>query len=370
MNFSHATLTDLPEFQIGHSQNIDAATGCTVVVSPEGAVCSVDVRGGGPATRETDLLKPENMVQTIHAVVLSGGSAFGLEASTGVMEELAKHNIGFELCGLHVPIVVGACLFDLPYGKPEHPTADMGAEATRIALNHFASCTSETPDDSNAQDQFVSPTEPLEGNVGAGCGATVGKMLDPTQATKSGLGIYGIRCNEVVTVAIVAVNALGTVCMPDGTPLAGHRDSSNKIMNPLDPVLMSLADNGDQQANSSADTSTTAKANTAPCTNTTIGIVLTNANLTKAQCQKVSSITHDAYARTIKPVHTSADGDTIFTMASAKVHADFDLTAIMATEAMQGAILRALACAEPACGLPAAQDINPDLCKKILTDLS
>ena len=128
MHFTKATLSDLPEFHVGHANNEEAATGCTVVVSLDGAACSVDVRGGGPATRETDLLKPENMVEAVHAVVLSGGSAFGLEASTGVMQELAKRNIGFELCGLHVPIVVGACLFDLPYGKPEHPTADMGAQ--------------------------------------------------------------------------------------------------------------------------------------------------------------------------------------------------------------------------------------------------
>ena len=356
MQFTKATLSDLPEFHVGHANNEEAATGCTVVVSLEGAACSVDVRGGGPATRETDLLKPENMVEAVHAVVLSGGSAFGLEASTGVMQELAKRNIGFELCGLHVPIVVGACLFDLPYGKPEHPTAEMGAQATRSAL-----------DDAPV----------AEGNVGAGCGATVGKMLDPAQATKSGLGIYGVRCGDVVTVAIVAVNALGTVCLPDGTPLAGHRNieesTNGLIMNPLDPVLLSMSPDNSGSASSESTTVSTDAASTSqqegcttPCTNTTIGVVLTNAKLTKAQCQKVSSITHDAYARTIKPVHTSADGDTIFTMASGKQEAAFDLVAIMATEAMQGAILRAAALAHSACGLPAAQDLNPKLCKQVL----
>lgn len=356
MQFTKATLSDLPEFHVGHANNEEAATGCTVVVSLEGAACSVDVRGGGPATRETDLLKPENMVEAVHAVVLSGGSAFGLEASTGVMQELAKRNIGFELCGLHVPIVVGACLFDLPYGKPEHPTAEMGAQATRSAL-----------DDAPV----------AEGNVGAGCGATVGKMLDPAQATKSGLGIYGVRCGDVVAVAIVAVNALGTVCLPDGTPLAGHRnieESTNcLLMNPLDPVLLSMSSDNSVSASSESTTVSTDAASTSqqegcttPCTNTTIGVVLTNAKLTKAQCQKVSSITHDAYARTIKPVHTSADGDTIFTMASGKQEAAFDLVAIMATEAMQGAILRAAALAHSACELPAAQDLNPELCKQVL----
>ena len=414
MKFSCATLSHLPEFHVGHAQNSEAATGCTVVVSPEGATCSVDVRGGGPATRETDLLNPENMVEAVHAVVLSGGSAFGLEASTGVMQALAEKGIGFELCGLHVPIVVGACLFDLPYGKPEHPTAEMGAQACRKAIEDTLSDTrnqsamqgasiqesslnsknvSFTPADveTSKSDPEISKAPftilsgAAEGNVGAGCGATVGKMLDPAQATKSGLGIYGIRCGSIVTVAIVAVNALGTVCLPDGTPLAGHRDADGNLMNPLDPVLLSMMPGSSTEAalpsHPADENSTCSESNprsdsaassgcTTPCTNTTIGVVLTNAKLTKAQCQKVSSITHDAYARTIKPVHTSADGDTIFTMASGKQDAPFDLVAIMATEAMQGAILRAVATAKAACGLPAAQDINPKLCTKIFSDFS
>ena len=386
MKFSRATLSDLPEFHVGHTQNSEAATGCTVVVSPDSATCSVDVRGGGPATRETDLLKPENMVEAVHAVVLSGGSAFGLEASTGVMQALAEKGIGFELCGLHVPIVVGACLFDLPYGKPEHPTAEMGAFACKAALCGTM--------ESNSLDSLLPIPEQAaftvlscaaEGNVGAGCGATVGKMLDPTQATKSGLGMYGVRCGDIVAVAIVAVNALGTVCLPDGTPLAGHRDANGCIMDPLDPVLLSMAPHSSTEAasyshpeeenstysESDAHSSTTTSSGcSTPCTNTTIGVVLTNAKLTKAQCQKVSSITHDAYARTIKPAHTSADGDTIFTMASGKQDAPFDLVAIMTTEAMQDAILRAVATPEAACGLPAAQDINPELCAKIFNDFS
>lgn len=414
MKFSCATLSHLPEFHVGHAQNSEAATGCTVVVSPEGATCSFDVRGGGPATRETDLLKPENMVEAVHAVVLSGGSAFGLEASTGVMQALAEKGIGFELCGLHVPIVVGACLFDLPYGKPEHPTAEMGAQACRKAIEDVLSDTRNqsamqgTPIQESAlnskdasftsADAETSKSDPeiskapftilsgaAEGNVGAGCGATVGKMLDPAQATKSGLGIYGIRCGSIVTVAIVAVNALGTVCLPDGTPLAGHRDADGNLMNPLDPVLLSMMPGSSTEAalpsHPADENSTCSESNprsdsaassgcTTPCTNTTIGVVLTNAKLTKAQCQKVSSITHDAYARTIKPVHTSADGDTIFTMASGKQDAPFDLVAIMATEAMQVAILRAVATAKAACGLPAAQDINLKLCTKIFSDFS
>lgn len=345
--FDRAYIDDLPEFCVGHAENEEAATGCTVVLALDGAVCSVDVRGGGPATRETDLLKPENMVEKIHGVVLSGGSAFGLEAATGVMQELAKRKVGFELCGLHVPIVVGACLFDLPYGKPDHPTAQMGVEATLKALGESR----------NATNPFSHLLK--EGNVGAGCGATVGKMLSPDQAMKSGLGIYGVRCGNVIALAIVAVNALGTVCLPDGTPLAGHRNPQNNIMNPLVSVIESMTQ--DESAQSQEEGSEDNF-----CKNTTIGVVLTNAVLTKAQCQKVSSITHDAYARSIKPVHTSADGDTIFTMTSGKVSANFDLVAVMATEAMQGAILRAVCTAHQACDLPAASDLHPDLCATIL----
>lgn len=357
--FARATLADLPEFKVGHAQDSDAATGCTVIVSLEGATCSIDVRGGGPATRETDLLKPENMVEAVHATVLSGGSAFGLEAATGVMEELAARGVGFELCGLHVPIVVGACLFDLPYGKPNHPDAAMGAQATRNALDGLVGADKRPMAEGGAAERSAAEGNAAEGNVGAGCGATVGKMLDPAQAMKSGLGIYGLRASlgngepDLVAVAIVAVNALGTVCLPDGTPLAGHRDKADAIMDPLAPVM-------DSELLGTAS---------GPCMNTTLGVVLTNANITKAQAQKVSSITHDAYARAIKPVHTSNDGDTIFTMASGKVQAPFDLVAILATQAMQGAILRAAATAQGACGLPAAVDVNPALCKQVLEAL-
>ena len=321
--FQPAYLHELPAFLCGNAQNEKAGTGCTVIVAPSGTVTGVDVRGGGPATRETDLLKPENLAESIHAVVLSGGSAFGLAASTGVMEELAKRKIGFELCGAYVPLVSGACLFDLPYGENTYPHPEMGAKATQAAFDHKPF---------------------LEGNVGAGCGATVGKMLDPQQAMKSGLGVFGLKV---------------------GTPLAGHRDKNNTVMNPLDPVLLSMTPQSTSSHKPNQDTSQTDKQDKKPrspenslCTNTTIGVVLTNATITKAQEQKISTITHDAYARTIKPVHTSADGDTIFTMASGEVEAPFDLVGILATEAMQGAILRAVTQTKGALGLPAVCDLD------------
>lgn len=329
--FEPATFSDLPAFLCGHAQNIEAATGCTAIVAPKGAVCSVDVRGGGPATRETDLLRPENTIENVHAVVLSGGSAFGLAASTGVMEEWASQCIGFELCGQHVPIITGACLFDLVIGSSEYPTAEMGARAVRNAF--------EAGPNAN----------PEEGNVGAGCGATVGKFLQPQQAMKTGFGVYGLRCGDVVAVALVAVNALGTVCDSAGTPLAGCLDEeTGKIMEPLEP-LYRLAQAGLQNALESQE---------GPCPNTTIGVIVTNASITKAQAKKISSIAHDAYARAIKPVHSSADGDTIFTMASGEAEAPFDLVAVLATEAMQKAVERAATEATSSHGYLAHSDIR------------
>ncbi|HIW76182.1 MULTISPECIES: P1 family peptidase [Gordonibacter] len=324
-----ASLTDLSAFHCGHAHNNDAGTGCTVVVAPAGATCGVDVRGGGPATRETDLLRPENMIEAVHAVVLSGGSAFGLAASTGVMEELATRGIGFEVGGARVPIVVGACLFDLLVGENAHPDAAMGQAACRAALD-------------------AAPGAVLaEGNVGAGTGASVGKLLGPERAMKAGFGVCGLRMGEVVACALVAVNALGTVRGADGTWIAGCRNDAGQVMEPLE-AFAALA---------SAGAGAGAEAGTAPCTNTTIGVVLTNARLTKAQAKKVSSTTHDAYARAIKPVHTLNDGDTIFTFASGEVDASPDAVAILATEAMQGAIERAVLTATSAYGLPAASDL-------------
>ncbi|WP_417064776.1 P1 family peptidase [Gordonibacter urolithinfaciens] len=326
--FRTASLADLPAFLCGHAQNPEAATGCTVVVAPEGAVCGVDVRGGGPATRETDLLRPENMIEAVHAVVLAGGSAFGLAASTGVMDELAARGIGFPVEGARVPIVVGACLFDLLVGESAHPDAAMGAEACAAAFARTAE-------------------EPLaEGNVGAGCGATVGKLLGGERAMKSGLGTCGLALGELAVVAIVAVNALGNVRDGDGAWIAGCRDDEGRVRDPL-AAFGAMAAAGDG----------TAPAAGGPCANTTIGVVLTNARLTKAQASKTASTVHDAYARAIKPVHTLNDGDTVFAFASGEVEALPDAVSVLACEAMQGAIVNAVRQAEGACGLPAARDL-------------
>ncbi|WP_139653377.1 P1 family peptidase [Raoultibacter phocaeensis] len=321
--FEQARLEDLTAFRFGHAHNAQAATGCTIIIAPQGAACGVDVRGGGPATRETDLLKPENMIEAVHAVVLSGGSAFGLEASSGVMDALAERGIGFAVECARVPIVVGACLFDLLVGEQAHPDKAMGRAAVEAA---FAG-------------------EPLsQGNVGAGTGATVGKLLGGERAMKSGFGYHVMRFGELVVGALVAVNALGNVRDEDGTWIAGCRADDGSVMD--GGVAFEVA--------ARAMTAQTAAASAEqPCPNTTIGVVVTNARLSKAQATKVSSTCHDAYARAIKPVHTSNDGDTVFSFASGEIEAPADLVAAMGTEAMQQAIYAAVSSAEPAYGYPA-----------------
>ena len=343
--FQPATLADLPAFLIGHAQNVEAGTGCTAVVAPSGAVCGVDVRGGGPATRETDLLRPENMVQKVHAVMLSGGSAFGLEASCGAMDALAQRGIGFEVAGQRVPIVTGACIFDLAVGKPEHPDKAMGHLSVERAF---------------AGDDVVDGQLNC-GNIGAGCGATVGKLGLPQQAMKSGFGCAFLRLGPLVVGAAVAVNALGCVRDRDGKWIAGVHGADGAVMDPLEAFAAAAA--AAQQAGAGAGAAgapagaASPAAGGTPCTNTTIGCVLTNAALTKAQATKTASVAHDAYARAIKPVHTQNDGDAIFCMASGEVDMPHDLVSVIATEAMQAAIENAVLSAKGAYGLAAASEL-------------
>ncbi len=305
-------------FAIGHAQDAEAATGVTVVLAEAGAAAGVDVRGGGPATRETDLLRPENMVQAIHAVCLSGGSAFGLAAASGVMEFLEARGVGFETGVARVPIVCGASLFDLGVGSATvRPGAHMGRAACEAALG----CCS----------------GPLEGNVGAGCGASVGKLLGPAQAMKSGIGCAAVQLGSLQVGAIIACNAAGNVMAEDGSVLAGARGEGGE---PLQlPALMAA------MAQAVADPA-------AAVMNTTIGCILTNARLTKAECTKLASTAHDGLARAIKPVHLSMDGDTLFAMASGKAEAPFDLVAMLAAQCVEDAVRRSVMCAAPAHGLP------------------
>ncbi len=337
--FSNASLQDLPEFGTAHATDLDSGTGCTVFVCPEGATAGVDVRGGAPATRETDLLKPENMIQKIHAVMLSGGSAFGLESMCGAMEVLANNKIGFELGGAVVPIVCGACLFDLLIGKANWPDKKMGAEATKAALANMGGDTE-------------------MGNIGAGTGATVGKLGLPTQAMKAGFGWSGVRMGDLVVIACVAVNASGNIVDSDGQWIAGTLGADGKVE---DPLLAAFKTRAAMETAHINDSCNNAEDSSSPTTNTTLGCILTNAKLSKAQATKVAQIAQDGYARAIRPVHTLNDGDAIFTMASCKVDTETDVVAIAATNAMEDAIRKAALNAQGAYGLKAFCDIHKTL---------
>ncbi len=380
-----ATIADLPSFLCGHAEDFDAATGCTVVIAPNGATCGVAVYGGGPATRETDLLKPENPTERIHAIVLAGGSAFGLAASTGVMNELAHRGIGFFVEEACVPLVTGACIFDLLIGKNTYPDATMGRTATQAAFAYqenqthlrdtatqenngkeetmCAGCLPQqksTATDGNAKPPIENTSSFLaEGNVGVGCGATVGKLLGGKNAMKAGFGMYGLRCGELVVCALVVANAVGNICNKEGTWIAGSRDEHNNLVDPLEAfsMLTSLQKTSSETSNTPPQHNNTHSQNNI-CSNTTLGIILTNAKLSKAQATKVSCATHDAYARTIKPVHTSMDGDTVFTFASGDIETTLDMVSVIATEAMEHALIRSVQQATDAYGLPSVQSLK------------
>lgn len=315
-------INEIKEFQIGHAQDFNQATGCTVIIAKEGATAGVDVRGGGPATRETDLLNPKNMVEKIHAITLSGGSAFGLESSSGVMQYLSENNIGFNMKDIIIPIVCQACLFDCGIGYSKaYPDKAMG----------YAAC------------QNSETTNLGQGNIGAGTGASVGKFLGFDKAMKAGLGHAAFQLGNLKVGAIVAVNACGDIYFPNSNqPIAGIYDYENKTRIDSESAILDAAE----------------KMMTSCGMNTTIGCIITNADLTKAQMNKVASMTHNAYARCIRPVHTSSDGDTIFAMASNKVEAQTDLVGIMAIKAMEQAIVNAGTFAEAAYGLTSYKALN------------
>ncbi len=315
-------VTDIKGIKVGHAVSEEGATGCTAILCEKGAVAGVDVRGGGPASRETELLKPVNSIQEIYCVMLSGGSAYGLAAGDGAMQYLEEKNVGFDVGVGVVPIVCGASLFDLVVGDPKvRPDKAMG----------YAACkASETDED------------PAEGNVGAGAGATVGKFLGADRMMKSGLGIYAVQIGEVQCAAVVAVNALGDVVDAAGNMVAGLlSEDKSQMVSSLDVMYEEIG-----------------QARNVFSGNTTIGCIITNAKLTKDQANKLSSIAHNGYAKAIRPVHTSADGDTIFVMATGEVEVGPDSLGALATEVMAKAIQRAAKKAEPAFGLKAASDFQ------------
>lgn len=299
------SITDVAGIKVGHAQDFEGGTGSTVVLCEEGAVGGVDVRGGAPGTRETDLLDPKNLVDKVHGIYLSGGSAFGLDGATGVMKYLEERGKGFDVGITKVPIVPAAVIFDLSVGDYRaRPDAGMGYQAC----------------------QNASAVSDMMGSIGAGTGATVGKLLGDRFSMKGGLGTASIRLGELVVGALVVTNCLGDVVDPQtGRILAGALNyEKNGFADTMNLIKSGLA------------------SNTPPGSNTTIGVVATNAKLTKAKANKIASMAHNGYARTIRPVHTLHDGDTVFCLSIGNIEADTSIIGALAAEVMSEAVVRSV----------------------------
>ena len=320
------SLTDVSGLKVGHFTDTRRPTGCTVVLCEQGATCGVDVRGAAPGTRETDLLDPQNVIEQVHAVLLCGGSAFGLAAADGVMRWLDERGHGVPVGPARVPIVPAAVLFDLWVGDARiRPDAAAGHAACEAA----------------------SASAPAQGCVGAGTGATVGKLFGIEHAMKGGVGTASITVGAVTVAALVAVNAIGDVVDPaSGHVIAGSRGTDGRT--PRDS--MACIRRGELPAQLQAGLATT------------IGIVATDAQLTKAQANKLAAMAHDGLARTINPVHTQTDGDTLFALATGgsgrSVHLSVlgSLAADVTARAVLNAVRAARGLAEPP--LPSASDLG------------
>lgn len=328
---STSSITLVEGIRVGHAEDLEALTGCTVVLCEKGAVGGIDQRGGAPGTRETDALHPVHLVEKVHGVMLSGGSAFGLDSASGAMRYLEERGVGFNVGVAKVPIVPAAILFDLALGSAERrPDAEMGYQACLNATQEA----------------------PAEGNVGAGTGATVGKILGMGQAMKAGIGSAGMDIGEGVQVgALVAVNAFGDVIDPEtGAIVAGARsikkgplkvgegeyfaDTMAVMRGLVGRSILKFAQRG----------------------NTLIGVVATNAKFDKEEATKLAQMAMNGVARRIRPANTMLDGDTIFTLATGKKKADVNIVGAYAAEVVAEAILRAVQAAKSAGGLPAAGD--------------
>ena len=316
-------LTALPGLRVGHWTDLTAATGCTVILCPDGAVAGVDVRGTAPATRETDLLDPVCMVEQVHAILLGGGSAFGLAAADGVMRWLEEHGHGLDVGVARVPLVPAACLFDLPIGNATvRPDAAAG----------YAACEA-------AADGPIA-----QGNVGAGTGATVGKVMGFSRATKGGLGAAGRQISGgIIVAAMAAVNAFGEVFDPaTNQTIAGPRKPTGGF---AETVRFAESVMGQ----------TIAQMRRA---NTTLAVIATNAALSKAEATKVAQMAQDGMARTIRPAHTHYDGDVVFALSQGDKRADLSLVGALAAEVLADAILAGVRNAAPLHGIPAISGLT------------
>ncbi len=313
---------EIGDIKTGHAQDLNAGTGCTVVICEKGATAGIDVRGGAPGTRESDLLNPVNLVDRVHAILLTGGSAFGLDAASGVMQYLEERKIGFDVKVTKVPIVCGAALFDLAVGDHSvRPDKEMGYQACCNAAD-------------NKCDQ---------GNTGAGTGASVGKFLGMERAMKGGLGCYGLEVGDLKVCALVAVNCLGDVIDSEtGERLAGLLNENKTAIADTEEVMVKSRD---EKRNLFAG-------------NTTIGVVVTNALLTKAQAAKLASMAHNGYARSMRPAHSMFDGDTIFTMATNHVEADLSVLGLLSAKVMERAVVNAVKKSRSLFGLKSWADLK------------
>jgi len=333
-------ITDVPGIKVGHATNEEALTGCTVVLCEDGATGGVDQRGGAPGTRETDSMQPMHLVQTAHAIVLAGGSAFGLEAATGVVRYLEERGIGYDTLVAKVPIVPAAILFDLAVGDPSvRPDAAMGYAACQAAEDARPS--------TGRCGELVEPSghSVVEGNVGAGTGATVGKIMGMGQAMKAGLGTASVDLGEgLVMGAVVAVNAFGDIIDPQtGQILAGARSLDGTGFADTLAVMKSLVSKSSLEFSGPR--------------NTVVGVVATNARLSKEEANKVAQMAHNGLARAVRPAHTMFDGDTLFALATGSIEADVNTVGAYAAEVVAEAIVRAIKAAEGVAGLPAWRDL-------------
>ena len=317
------SIREIRGLHIGQTEDAAAGTGCTVLICEQGMSAGLDIRGGGPASRDTHLLDPLTAAQTIHAVVLGGGSAFGLGAADGVMAYLEEWNIGFDVGVTKVPLVAQSDIFDLTVGdKSVRPDRAMGYAAAKNAM--------EAP---NYRD----------GNYGAGCGATVGKLAGMETCMKSGIGSYAVQLGPLQIGAIVVVNALGDVYdWKTGRKVAGLlKPDKRGFRDSVALMEESIAIHENRFAE-----------------NTTIGAIVTNAAFTKTQLCKIAGMAHNGYARSIRPVHTSADGDSIYALSVGDISADIDLVGTLAAQVMSEAILRGVTSAESAYGFLAAKELR------------
>lgn len=315
-------ITDIEDFRIGQTEDAKAGTGCTVIIAEKGAAAGVDIRGGGPASRECELLRPFSVAPAIHALVLGGGSTFGLDASGGVLEYLEEHKIGYDMGVTHIPQVCQSDIFDLTVGDlKRRPDKEMGYQA----------CVNS--EKGNYRD----------GNYGAGCGATVGKWLGMDYCMKSGIGSAAVQIGEVKLGAIVVVNSIGDIYDPDtGKTIAGLLSEDKKAFRSTEQLMY---DTAEIKENGFAG-------------NTTIGAILTNAAFDKIQLAKIASMTHNGYARCIRPVHLSMDGDSIYALSNGRVAADMDMIGTLAAKVMSMAIVNAVHSAEDAFGFPSNKGLG------------